>query len=114
MSDPTSLGELELAALLSVIRLRDDAYGASIRRDLSERAKRDYSVGAIYTTLQRLEDKGLLSSSMTEPTAVRGGRAKRRFQLTAPGHAAVTHARELRAAFWSGVSTRPHPSLFFA
>jgi PadR family transcriptional regulator, regulatory protein PadR len=101
-----TLGELELAALLSVVRLGVEAYGASIRRDLSERSHRDYSVGGIYTTLQRLEDKGLVSSSMTEPTAIRGGRARRRFRITREGELAVRHASELRAAHWKGVPMR--------
>ena len=97
------VGELELGALLSVARLGDDAYGASIRRDLSERAGRDYSVGGIYTTLQRLEDKGLLTSTMSAPTAVRGGRAKRCFRVTAAGREAVERARQLAAALWGDV-----------
>ena len=94
------IGDLELAALLSVLRLGGDAYGAEIRRDLSERSGRDYSVGGIYTTLQRLEDKGLLRSSMSEPTAVRGGRAKRLFRITALGERAVRQQRELKIALW--------------
>ena len=97
------MGELELAALLCVARLGDGAYGASVRRGLSERAGRDYSVGAVYTTLQRLEDKGLIASGMSEPTAVRGGRAKRCFRLTADGVRALAHEREMRAALWKGV-----------
>ena len=92
------LGELELAALLSVVRLGAEAYGANVRRNLSELAHRDYSVGGIYTTLQRLEDKGLVTSSMTEPTAIRGGRAKRQFRITRQGELAVRQARELRTA----------------
>jgi DNA-binding PadR family transcriptional regulator len=102
-----TLGELELAALLSVVRLGAEAYGANIRRDLSDIANRDYSVGGIYTTLQRLEDKGLVASSLTEPTAVRGGRAKRQFRITRSGEAALLHARERRAAQWKGVSLKP-------
>ena len=107
---PVTLGELELAALLSVVRLGVEAYGASIRRDLSELSKRDYSVGGIYTTLQRLEDKKLVTSSMTEPTAVRGGRARRRFHLTRRGELAVAHARERRTAHWTGVPLKIRPA----
>jgi DNA-binding PadR family transcriptional regulator len=103
---PPSLGELELAALLTVARLGDDAYGASIRRDLSERSHRDHSVGAIYTTLQRLEDKGLITSSMSEPLAVRGGRARRCYRVTAAGERALNHERDVRAALWKGVPIR--------
>ncbi|HYV96577.1 MAG TPA: PadR family transcriptional regulator [Gemmatimonadaceae bacterium] len=101
-----SVGDLELAALLAVVRLREHAYGARVRRDLSERAQRDYSIGAIYTTLQRLEDKGLVASTMSEPTAVRGGRAKRLFRVTGAGETVVRRARQEQAAFWRGVPSR--------
>jgi DNA-binding PadR family transcriptional regulator len=97
------MGELELAALLCVARLGADAYGASVRRGLSERAGRDCAVGAVYTTLQRLEDKGLIASEMSEPVAVRGGRARRCFRLTAAGVRALAYEREMRAALWKGV-----------
>ena len=73
MQAPT-LGTLELSALLAVARLGEDAYGLAVRRDLSQRTGRDHSVGAVYTTLQRLEDKGLLTSRASEPLPVRGGR----------------------------------------
>jgi DNA-binding PadR family transcriptional regulator len=94
----TSIGRLELAALLAVARLGDDAYGLAIRRDLSERANRDYSVGAVYTTLQRLEDKGLLKSRTTAPLPVRGGRARRQFTLTGGGKNALREAERDAAA----------------
>jgi DNA-binding PadR family transcriptional regulator len=103
---PVSIGELELAALLTVARLGVDAYGASIRRDLSERSRRDHSVGAIYTTLQRLEDKGLITSMMSEPTAVRGGRARRCYRVTGAGERALHRERDVRTALWKGVPVR--------
>ncbi len=104
------IGELELAVLLSVARNGDDAYGAVVRRDLSARANRDYAVGAIYTTLQRLEDKALVSSEMSEPTAVRGGRAKRCYRVTAAGSKALRRARELSSAMWKGVPAHMAPA----
>jgi DNA-binding PadR family transcriptional regulator len=100
-----SIGRLELAALLSVARLGDDAYGLAIRRDLAERNERDYSVGAVYTTLQRLEDKGLLKSRTGEPTPVRGGRARRHFTLTAAGKRALLDAQRDAEALWAGIPT---------
>jgi DNA-binding PadR family transcriptional regulator len=87
-------GGLELAALLAVARLAGDAYGASVRRELSERAGHEYSVGAVYTTLDRLEAKGLVRSWRSEPTPVRGGRAKRCFSVTAAGQRALRAARD--------------------
>ena len=104
---PTALGDLELAVLLSVARLGDDAYGGSVRRDVSRRAGHDYSVGAVYVTLQRLEDKGFVRSWMGEPTPVRGGRARRCFRLTASGAQVLERARKVRDALWRGVNPEP-------
>jgi PadR family transcriptional regulator, regulatory protein PadR len=89
--------------LLSVARLADDAYGASVRRDVSERLAYDYSIGAIYATLQRLEDKGFVSSWMSDPTPVRGGRSKRCFRVTGVGEETLRQARQVADAVWRGV-----------
>ena len=104
------IGELELAVLLCVARNGDDAYGAVIRRDLSARAHRDYAVGAIYVTLQRLEEKGLVTSEMSEPTAVRGGRSKRVYRVTAAGSKALRNERDLASALWKGVPAHMSPA----
>src|SRR3954469_18637032 len=80
-----TLGTLELATLLAVARLRNDSYGLAIRRDLASRTGRNYSVGAVYTTLQRLEEKGLLTSRRSSPVPIRGGRSRRHFTLTGAG-----------------------------
>ncbi|HEX6535020.1 MAG TPA: helix-turn-helix transcriptional regulator [Gemmatimonadaceae bacterium] len=110
MSTPT-LGSLELAALLAVARLGEDAYGLAIRRDLAERTGRDYSVGAVHTTLQRLEDKGLVASRASAPIPVRGGRSRRQFTLTRAGTQALREARRHAAAVWAGVRiTNPEPA----
>ena len=108
----TSIGTLELSALLTVARLGDDAYGLAVRHDLSERTGRDYSVGAIYTTLQRLEDKGLLTSRASEPLPVRGGRSRRHFRLTGAGARAIRDAERQTKSIWAGVGTtmRPRPA----
>lgn len=111
MATPT-LGSLELAALLAVARLQDDAYGLAIRRDLTARTDRDYSVGAVYTTLQRLEDKGLLTSRHSDPLPVRGGRSRRHFALTGAGARALREAERHSASIWAGVGKplRPRPT----
>jgi DNA-binding PadR family transcriptional regulator len=95
MKSPT-LGALEFTVLLSVARHVDEAYGAALRRDVSARAQRDYSIGAIYATLQRLEDKGFVRSRHSEPTPVRGGRARRCFVLTAAGRTALREGARRR------------------
>ncbi|MEO8620639.1 MAG: PadR family transcriptional regulator [bacterium] len=100
---PPSVGELELAVLLTIARLGPDAYGASIRRSLLERTGREHAVGTMFTTLQRIEAKGLVVSSTSEPTAVRGGRARRCFQLTKLGARVLQDARQASAALWKGV-----------
>lgn len=105
----TSIGTLELSALLTVARLGDEAYGLAVRHDLSERTGRDYSVGAIYTTLQRLEDKGLLTSRASEPLPVRGGRSRRHFRLTGAGARAIRDAERHAKSMWAGVGTNMRP-----
>ena len=100
---PLSPGSLELTVLLAVVRLGTQAYGVAIRRDLAERTGRDYSIGAVYTTLQRLEDKGLLRSRPSEPLPLRGGRSRRCFALTGAGAGALREARAQTASVWAGV-----------
>ena len=100
-----TLGNLELAALLAVVRLADEAYGQAIRQDLGARAGRDYSVGAIYTTLQRLETKGLLTSRASEPLPVRGGRSRRLFSVTGAGARAIRDAQQQAVAMWAGLGS---------
>jgi PadR family transcriptional regulator, regulatory protein PadR len=99
----SSLGQFELTVLLAVARLGDDAYGLAVRRDVSARTRRDYSIGAVYTTLQRLEDKGLLRSRTTDPLPVRGGRSRRQFKLTANGTRAMREAERVAASVWAGI-----------
>jgi PadR family transcriptional regulator, regulatory protein PadR len=99
----TPLGSLELVILLAVARLGDDAYGLAIREDVSERTGHDYSVGAIYTTLERLADKGLLSTRMSDPLPVRGGRARRHFKLTAAGQRALRQAERVATSVWTNI-----------
>ena len=100
---PTQIGTLELAVLLTVARLQDEAYGLNVRRDLHERTGRDHSVGAIYTTLQRLADKNLLKTKVGPPLPVRGGRTRYHYHLTAAGQRALREAERSAAALWFGV-----------
>jgi PadR family transcriptional regulator PadR len=90
MSD--NLGDFEQLVMLAVLRLDDEAYGTSIREELKVRAERDVSPGAIFTALERLESRGLVSSRYGEPTAERGGRSKRFYKLTADGRRALARA----------------------
>lgn len=79
------LGEFEHLVLLAVMRLGDEAYGATIRREIETRVRRELSISATYVTLERLEGKGLVRSWVGEPTALRGGRRRKHVGLTARG-----------------------------
>lgn len=90
-----NLGDFEQLVMLAVMRLDEDAYGTSIREELKARADREVSPGAIFTTLERLESRGLVTSRYGEPTAERGGRRKRFYKLSAEGRKSL--ARSLKA-----------------
>ena len=95
-------GEFEQVVLLAVLHLGDDAYGASIRREIEERGGRSVTIGAAYATLDRLVDKGYLKSREAG-AADRGGQPRRFFSITAAGVAALEDARTLQARMWSGI-----------
>jgi PadR family transcriptional regulator len=92
MTAPVNLGEFEQLILLAILRLRGDAYGVTIRAELADRAGRIVAPGALYTALDRLENKGLITSRMSDPTPQRGGRAKRHVTVTASGVEALTRS----------------------
>ena len=89
----TALGEFEQLVLIAIVRLEEEAYGATIRREIEGRTGRRLSISAVYTTLDRLEQKGAVRSWVGEPTAERGGRRRKFFALQPAG------ARSLRAAY---------------
>ena len=95
MEDDFRLGRFEEQVLLVLLRLGESAYGVPIRRELAERTGRDVSLGAVYTTLERLKRKGYVSSRVGDPTAERGGRAKRYFKIEARGMKALEMSREM-------------------
>ena len=96
------LGEFEHLILLSVMRLGDDAYGVTIRREIERQTGRSVSLGAIYPALDRLEDKGFINSHVGEPTPKRGGRAKRYLRLTPEGLDMLVRTRAIIQSFWEG------------
>jgi PadR family transcriptional regulator, regulatory protein PadR len=87
------LGEFEQVVLLAILRLGEGAYGVTIRTEIMECTGRDPAPGALYTTLDRLEEKGLLTSRFGDPTPQRGGRAKRYFTVSADGVRTVAHSQ---------------------
>jgi DNA-binding PadR family transcriptional regulator len=97
------LGDFEQIVLLAVLRLGEDAYGVPVRREIEQRTGRSLTVGALYRTFDRLEEKGYLSSSFSDPTPERGGRSKRYFKITATAVEALRDSRKTLAAMWEGL-----------
>ena len=102
-AQPPYLGEFEQLVLLAVLRLGDEAYAVTIRHAIEEAAARSVSRGALYTTLERLETKGLVSSRMGDPTADRGGRARRYHKVTAAGMRALRAAHQAISRLSAGM-----------
>ena len=99
-----NLGELEQVLLLALLRLGGEGYGASIRQEIRDRTHRSITPGAIYPTLDRLEERGLLRSRVGDPLPERGGRARRYFKVTAAGLREIKAAWRQTAALASGLS----------
>ncbi len=95
------LGELEELVLLTISALGEEAYGVSIQQELEGRCHRSISIGALHSTITRLEEKGLLKSWVGGATAERGGRSKRFFEITSLGKKALTETKSLRDELWS-------------
>jgi PadR family transcriptional regulator, regulatory protein PadR len=105
MAKPDSLGQFEQLVLTAILTLREDAYGVSIHAKAMELAHpKDVSLGAIYVTLDRMEDKGLVSSRLSDPTPERGGRAKRCYQLEALGERALQESAATAKRIWDVTS----------
>jgi DNA-binding PadR family transcriptional regulator len=100
------LGSLEYIVLLALARLDGNAYGLLVLREIAERTGRNLSIGAVYGTLERLEEKGYISSSTGDPTPERGGRAKRLFQLEAAGKQALKISGQTIRSMTAGLKSQ--------
>jgi DNA-binding PadR family transcriptional regulator len=100
------LGEFEQLVLLALMHLGEDAYGATIRREIEARTGRRLAISAVYTTLERLEQKGLVRSWIGDPTPQRGGRRKKHYALEAAGTAALRHAYRTFTDMAAGLERR--------
>lgn len=98
------LPEFELYVLLAVAHLEDDAYGAAILREIEERTERPVSVGALYTTLGRLQEKGLIETQKGEPEEGQRGPARKYCSLTAAGEEALSHSAAMLLRMMDGLS----------
>ncbi len=101
MPKPDSIGQFEQLVLTAILGLREDAYGVTIHAKVAELARpKAVSLGAVYVTLERLEDKALISSWLSDPTPERGGRAKRCYRLEAPGERALEESAVTAKRVW--------------
>ena len=103
MGEAPVVAEFEQMVLLAVLQVRDDAYGVTVHEELERHTDRAVARGAVYMTLDRLEKKGLLTSSLSEPTAERGGRAKRCYKVTKAALLALKASRRTLLSLWDGL-----------
>src|SRR4051812_26141952 len=103
MTKREQLGNFELMVMLVLMRLGDDAYGVPIAEELEKRTGRDVATGSVYAALERLEDKGFVTSEMGEATPERGGRAKKYFHVTARGLKEVRETQRSLVKLWQGL-----------
>src|SRR5512145_1570604 len=105
-SKGSALGDFEQLVLLGVLRLGEEAYGAAIRQEIHAKSGRDVSINAVYTTLDRLERKGLLRSWTGEPTAVRGGRRRKFYGMRPAGVTALRQSYRALTSMAEGFERR--------
>jgi DNA-binding PadR family transcriptional regulator len=98
------VGEFELYVMLALAHQGDEAYGVTIRRAIEDRTGRTVVIGAVYATLARLEEKGLVQFRISDPQPVQGGRARKYFTLTAAGRRALRHSTAMLARMMAGLS----------
>lgn len=102
---PESVGQFEQIILTAILSLRDQAYGVTIHEKAAElAAPKNVSPGAVYVTLDRLEDKGFISSQLADPTPERGGRSKRYYRLEALGERALEESAATAKRVWEAVT----------
>jgi PadR family transcriptional regulator len=107
MSKGEYLAEFEQIVLLALARLGIHGYGMAIHDEIQATTGRDVSIPSVYVTLARLEGKGFVSSKTGEPTAQRGGRAKKYFSIEPAGQEALTRSRTMLDRLWDGVQLSP-------
>jgi PadR family transcriptional regulator PadR len=98
-----TLGEFEQMILLAILQRKEDAYGTTVHEELSRHTKRPVARGAVYMTLDRLEKKGLLTSTLSDPTPERGGRSKRCYSLTRQAIHSLKDSRRTLLSLWDGL-----------
>ena len=107
----SDLGEFEEVVLLAVAVLSPEAYSVIIAEELEQQTGKTVTTGAVHAALQRLENKGMVSSHMGEATAERGGRRKRIFKVTVAGSRVLHVVRDVRNNLWSRIAPRALPKI---
>lgn len=100
------IGEFEELVLLTIATLGDDSYGVSVKEDIEKRANRTISIGALHSTITRLEEKGFIESRLGGATKERGGRKKRFFSLTIEGKKGLAKVKHLRDELWDSPNAK--------
>jgi DNA-binding PadR family transcriptional regulator len=103
MANPNTISNFELMVMLALVRLGDEAYGVPISEEIEAHSGHDVAVGSVYAALERLQGRGLVTSRMGEPTAARGGRAKRYFKITGKGAKVVQDTQRTLTRLWNGL-----------
>ena len=103
MGDKGFLGEFEQMVLLAVLRLKEGAYGVTVRQEIEKRTGARVSRGAVYITLDRLQKKGYLESHVADPTPERGGRPRRYYKVRRDGLVALRDSRTAFQKMWAGL-----------
>jgi DNA-binding PadR family transcriptional regulator len=98
------LGEFEQMVLLALLRLKHEAYGVTVRREIQSRTDRGVAIGAVYACLERLERKGYVTSTISEPQPIPGGRSRKYFEFTRAGAEALQQSREMMRRMAEGIS----------
>jgi DNA-binding PadR family transcriptional regulator len=101
------LTDLEQLVMLALLRVGAHAHGAAVQEVLAERAGRVVTLGSLYNTLTRMEERGLVQSALGDPTPERGGKAKRLYHVTTRGHAALAETRRVYERMWTGLPEAP-------
>ena len=96
------LAEFEIFVMLAIVRLKENAYGVTIRKEIQEQAGRSVSIGAVYATLARLEEKRMLEFRVSDPEPVQGGRSKKLVSLTPTGLASLQHSASMLKRMMDG------------
>jgi DNA-binding PadR family transcriptional regulator len=101
------LGEFEIYVMLALAHLGPEAYGVSIRQEIERRTGREVAIGAVYATLSRLEEKGLVRYELSAPQPVQGGRARKHYTLTTDGARALDHSASMLTRMMQGWARLP-------